>query len=183
MPIVFGLTQNNTIIFEPGVIHSWGGIIAPIGWLLCDGASVSRTTYATLFSNIGTAFGTAGGNFFNLPDLRGRFLRGVSGASTNDPNRTTRTAMNTGGNAGNAVGSVQGNATAKNGLILSDPGHFHFISLQSNSQNGVGRVTVGSYNPEGAVPNTDSSTANLTLTTGDSETRPLNAYVQFIIKY
>jgi microcystin-dependent protein len=45
----------------------------PAGWLLCDGAAVSRTTYARLFGVVGTAFGAGDGSTtFNLPDLRGR---------------------------------------------------------------------------------------------------------------
>jgi len=47
------------------------------GWLLCDGAAMSRALYTTLFSLIGTTHGTGDGSTtFNLPDLRGRFLVG-----------------------------------------------------------------------------------------------------------
>ena len=50
---------------------------APAGWLKANGAAVSRTTYATLFAAIGTTFGAGDGSTtFNLPDLRGEFLRG-----------------------------------------------------------------------------------------------------------
>lgn len=45
----------------------------PLGWLLCDGSEVSRTTYAVLFSYIGESFGVGDGSTtFNLPDFRGR---------------------------------------------------------------------------------------------------------------
>jgi len=181
MPIIFGLVQNNSVVISPGTIQPWGSSSTPAGWLSCDGSLVSQTIYAALFSAVNGAFGISGG-FFNLPDLRGRFLRGVSGASTNDPNRTTRTAMNTGGNAGNAVGSVQGNATAKNGLSISVGTHFHYISNYANSDTGSGAAAVGEAADEPSPSNTDSASSNVSLT-GDSETRPLNAYVQFIIKY
>ena len=47
------------------------------GWLFCDGAAVSRTTYATLFAQIGTVHGAGDeSTTFLLPDLRGRFLVG-----------------------------------------------------------------------------------------------------------
>lgn len=50
---------------------------APTGWLKCNGAQVSRTAYADLFSVIGTTFGAGDGSTtFSLPDLRGEFLRG-----------------------------------------------------------------------------------------------------------
>lgn len=49
---------------------------APSGWLKANGAAVSRTAYADLFAAIGTSFGAGDGfNTFNLPDLRGEFLR------------------------------------------------------------------------------------------------------------
>ena len=49
---------------------------APVGWLPANGAAISRTTYANLFSAIGTLYGAGDGNkTFNLPDLRGEFLR------------------------------------------------------------------------------------------------------------
>lgn len=54
----------------------------PAGWLAADGSAVSRTTYATLFSVIGTLGGAGDGSTtFNLPDLRGIFVRG-SGTQT-----------------------------------------------------------------------------------------------------
>lgn len=57
----------------PGVIKSFGGTTAPTGYLLCDGAAVSRTTYANLFAAIGTNWGEGDGSTtFNVPDLRGR---------------------------------------------------------------------------------------------------------------
>lgn len=50
---------------------------APTGWLKANGAAISRTTYADLFSAIGTTFGAGDGSTtFNLPDLRGEFVRG-----------------------------------------------------------------------------------------------------------
>jgi microcystin-dependent protein len=50
---------------------------APIGFLKCNGAAISRTTYAALFNAIGTTYGGGNGSTtFNLPDARGEFLRG-----------------------------------------------------------------------------------------------------------
>lgn len=56
-----------------GVITAFGGAAAPTGWLMCDGAAVSRTTYADLFAALSTSYGVGDGSTtFNLPDLRGR---------------------------------------------------------------------------------------------------------------
>lgn len=50
----------------------------PTNWVRCNGAAVSRTTYANLFSVIGTIFGPGDGSTtFNLPDLRGEFIRSL----------------------------------------------------------------------------------------------------------
>lgn len=64
-------------LLPAGVISAFGASAAPTGWLKCDGSAVSRTTYAALFTAIGTTFGAGNGTTtFNLPDLRGEFLRG-----------------------------------------------------------------------------------------------------------
>ena len=66
----------------PGVIVAYGGSIAPTGWLLCNGASVLRSTYAALFTAIGTAYGSVDGTHFTLPDLQQRFPLGKAASGT-----------------------------------------------------------------------------------------------------
>ena len=59
--------------FPVGMLSMFGGSTAPSKWLLCNGAAVSRTTYADLFTAISTTYGVGDGTTtFNLPDLRGR---------------------------------------------------------------------------------------------------------------
>jgi microcystin-dependent protein len=65
-----------------GTILSFGGATVPTNYLLCDGAEISRTTYAALFAVCGTAYGAGDGQFtFRLPDLRGRVPMGEDGAA------------------------------------------------------------------------------------------------------
>lgn len=66
---------------EPaGIVMPFAGSTAPEGYLLCNGSAVSRTDYATLFGVIGTTYGAGDGSTtFNLPDLSGRVVIGVSG--------------------------------------------------------------------------------------------------------
>jgi microcystin-dependent protein len=60
-----------------GQVCFFGMTTAPSGFLKCNGAAVSRSTYAALFTAIGTTFGAGNGSTtFNLPDLRGEFIRG-----------------------------------------------------------------------------------------------------------
>ena len=59
-----------------GMIAPFAMSTAPSGWLTCDGSAVSRSTHSNLFSAIGTTWGTGDGSTtFNVPDLRGAFLR------------------------------------------------------------------------------------------------------------
>ena len=61
-----------------GSILPFGGTKAPNGWFLCQGQALSRTEYSDLFKAIGTSFGAGDGSTtFNIPDLRGEFLRGA----------------------------------------------------------------------------------------------------------
>jgi len=67
--------SNDDII---GAVTAFPTQTAPSGWLECNGAALSRTAYANLFAIIGTTFGEGDGSTtFNLPDLRGEFIRGL----------------------------------------------------------------------------------------------------------
>lgn len=65
-----------------GTILPYAGSTAPEGTLMCNGAAISRSTYAELFAAISTTWGAGDGETtFNVPDLRGYFIRGVGGNS------------------------------------------------------------------------------------------------------
>lgn len=85
-----------------GALMMWGGGAAPGGWLLCDGSAVSRTTYADLFSAIGTAYGVGDGSTtFNLPNFTNKFARGNTPGTGGGSNTHTHS-----GNTGYAVTGV-----------------------------------------------------------------------------
>jgi len=70
-------SQNPVRDVPVGSITAFGGASAPAGWLVCDGAAVSRSVYADLFAVVGTLHGAGdGASTFNLPDLRQRFVLG-----------------------------------------------------------------------------------------------------------
>jgi len=142
------------------------------GWLLCDGRYLMRTGHAELFEAIGTANGAPNAETFNLPDLRGYFLRGVSDGTSRDPNATTRTAAAIGGNTGDAAGSVQQFASASpdNAFTAQVP---HLPGDRHRAYYGT------------TVKISESNSGSVAVTTtggGDHETRPKNKYVYFIIK-
>lgn len=71
-----------------GMVAAFDMTSAPPGWLKCNGAAISRTTYAKLFAIIGTRYGAGDGvNTFNLSDLRGKFIRAWSDGAAYDAGR------------------------------------------------------------------------------------------------
>lgn len=71
-----------------GMVMYYTARNAPAGWLACNGQAVSRTTYSELFAVIGTTFGVGDKTAtFNLPDLRGEFIRGWDNSRGVDPSR------------------------------------------------------------------------------------------------
>ena len=141
-------------------------------WMLCDGREISRTSYSALYAIIQNAFGYGDNqSTFNLPDLRGRFIRGLDTRTSKykDPDVTARTAMNPGGNTGQNPGSVQGFQTGP---------HQHHLS---------GWTTVREWawgEPSYPVVDTNpDDEANIsTDSTGGVDVSPKNAYVHFLIR-
>ena len=170
----------------------------PEGWVLCDGRQLDRSEYSILYTIIGNAWGHGNGSStFHIPDLRGLFLRGVSHNSKRDEDRSNRIPIKPGGNTNNKVGSLQledfhqhkhGGKTKKAGdhshrLLGNDD-----TVLQWGDGSGWSRkfIDAGGHKA-GAVLKTNQSGAHehsfTTDNTGGNETRPDNAYVNYIIKY
>jgi microcystin-dependent protein len=169
------INVGGSIISKDGIVGQvvyFARNTAPEGWLKCNGATISRTTYAELFNAIGTTFGAGDGSTFGLPDLRGEFIRGW------DDGRGVDT--------GRAFGVSQGDSTKlpNTSFTTDNPGdHSH-----------------GYYRPNGKLPQSGSATscyvseayrstgeagAHIHTITGggDSETRPKNVALLACIKY
>jgi microcystin-dependent protein len=189
--------SNITSSSPSGSIMMYGGTSAPSGWLLCDGTSYLRTIYTALFSAIGTAYGTADGTHFSVPDMRGRFPRGVDNGAGNDPDTSSRTASATGGNTGDNPGSLQGNAFQTHHHSITDPGHTHTITQLIdtgssaepglNFTGGTGVLQSNTFinavaTNTGISGTNDTSAAGATSQATLNETRPVNLYFWFIIK-
>lgn len=202
----------------PGVVLPFAGATAPQGWILCDGSAVSRTIYAALFAAIASAHGSGDGSTtFNIPDYRGRIIRGRDGGIARDPDRASRTAANAGGNTGDNVGSVQGQATKTPGTAFTtaqqslssgtatsggvDHTHgtgngtypnFAVVISSPTAQVAGGAASANINNWISATggastylhthPVTGTCPASTVNGGGDAETRPINAYVNYIIK-
>jgi len=95
-----------------GTISAFGMTTPPQGWLKCNGAAISRTTYASLFAAIGTVWGVGDGSTtFRVPDLRGLFLRGADEGRGQDSGRSFASFQSDQNKAHNH-GGVTGNSGA-----------------------------------------------------------------------
>lgn len=171
--------------FFPGMILPFAGPAQniPAGWLLCDGKAISRSEYRNLYDAIGVSWGTGDDSTtFNLPDLRGMFLRGVSGDSGNDPDADSRSLLTeNGGNTGNNVGSYQKDA------IRNITGHFNGLDDRSHIYADGAFVAAGGYVQGNGSKNDfgdgliEFNASRVVPVGGDN--RPKNVYVNYIIKY
>lgn len=140
---------------------------APLGReLACNGAAVSRTTYAALYAVIGTTFGVGdGATTFNVPDLRGEFLRGLDAGRGIDVGRT--------------LGSAQASQNAAHSHYngIADNGTTNFVyGGTAADMPGSSSVTIA---PEALGQNFQ----GITSTTGGGEARPRNVATNFFIRY
>ncbi|MEZ3134299.1 phage tail protein [Stutzerimonas kunmingensis] len=161
----FHLSSN---LAMTGSVQHFALSSAPAGWLKANGAAVSRATYAGLYEAIGTTFGVGdGSNTFNLPDLRGEFIRSLDDGRGIDSAR--------------GLGSAQSSAFAEHShrIPVSMPSGTHLTDFVAKS--GVTPVAVADG---GAL--TDNGFARFTgteMNTGGTETRPRNIALLACIKY
>lgn len=116
---VWNKTETRANGMQPGAVVHFARTTAPAGYLKANGAAVSRTTYADLFAAIGTVFGTGDGfNTFNLPDLRGEFLRGWADGRNVDSGRVFGSAQ------GDAIRNITGSIIMDNEPVQTATGAF-----------------------------------------------------------
>jgi microcystin-dependent protein len=147
------------------------------GWMLCDGRELKCSDHGPLFAALGRQYG---GNektgTFRLPDCRGFFLRGADNGAGIDPDAADRTPPNGGTGQAQEAGSLQQDALQK---------HEHGYRAAGEASGGA--------NGPGAIPGTADSLTDLgpvdalpparSTVRASSETRPVNLYVHYLIKY
>lgn len=155
---------GGTAVNPAGLIGPFPMATCPTGWLEANGSNVSRTTYASLFTAIGTSYGVGdGATTFTLPDYRGYFLRGWDHAAGNDPDAASRTNRGD-GTTGDNVGTKQSHQLAS---------HTHGLAGFT-----FGGGPLGGWNN---VVGGGSSSANETNAAGGNETRPKNINVIYCV--
>jgi len=133
-----------------------------VGFLLCDGAEISRTDYAALFAKIGTTFGAGDDETtFNLPDYRGYFLRGRGGNSAADFATAQEDAIR------NIIGHFDGNINDNN---ANKTGPFYVYSTAATGADGAGGGGCIGFDVSRVVPTAE-------------ENRPVNKAINFFIRY
>ena len=157
-------TSINAAGFPVGGIMPFATSSAQTGFLVCDGSSVNKVTYADLFAKIDFMYGGTG-NTFDLPDYRGEFLRGFDDGAGNDPDAGSRTNRGD-GTTGDNVGTKQGHQLDN---------HEHSVRYRFD-QDGTG----GTNTP---FLDTGGGNSDLTTSSGGNETRPRNVNVSYQIRY
>ena len=165
-----------------------GGAV-PVGWLVCNGSAVSRTTYANLFTTIGTTWGAGDGTTtFNLPDLRGKVPRGVAASGTGNVLGSSvgaDTHLHTGPSHTHAF-SVDGDTTLAGAHTHVPPhGATHTASGGDGFQTGATEHIHGmdsAGNHEHGFATTDVTNTAGTGNTGSGSTIQASAAIHFIIK-
>lgn len=178
--VVDGITMLEGRVIPIGSVVAWAGSPAtvPAGWLPCDGAEYPSAAYPELAAAIGSAHGGDGATAFHVPDLRGRFVRGVDEGTGHDPDAVDRVQPQEGsGNAGDGVGSVQGDE-------LRSHAHGTAINFPNNVA-GPGTFGTGSHGvfPEVMIAlGVNTVPAQRSSAEGGAESRPVNVALHFIIR-
>ncbi|PNU06473.1 phage tail protein [Novosphingobium guangzhouense] len=152
----------------PGFVGQFAMAAAPAGWLKCNGAAVSRADYPALFAAIGTEFGEGdGATTFNLPDIRGEFVRGLDDGRGIDPDRSLGSAQDDMLREHEHL--IAANA-ATGGILTGDT----YVALEGTAGGDTQYILHSTL----TVP-----TLGRTSATGGSETRPRNVALLFCIKF
>ena len=184
-----------------GMIAAFAANVIPTGWLKCNGAAVSRTTYANLFARIGTIYGAGDGSTtFNLPDLRGETIRGWDDARGVDSGRAIGSWQDGQNVSHTHTGTTSSDSHTHtwSGTTSSDS-HTHTLAIYTNggtisgkagsalSTNTNGIASTSSNSHAHTVSGTTSSNAHThTMTTsasGGTEVRVRNVAMNYCIKY
>ena len=175
-----------------GSVFNLATTTVPTGFLECNGAAISRSTYASLFATISTTWGVGdGSSTFNLPDLRGQFVRGWDNSAGVD--------------SGRSFASSQSDQNKSHNHSITDSGHFHQSFRSGNagerqhssnltssnfpsSGTGAGNLNeaynIVSKTSEADVGKTSSETTGITISNdGSSEVRVKNYALMYVIKF
>lgn len=155
-----GVFIDGVAVVPPGTIVEYGGGTAPFGWLLCDGAAVSRATYADLFAALGTTYGAGDGSTtFNVPNRINRFGVGAGGLYARGSTGGSATETTSSAGAHDHTGFVTPTAIT----AAQMPSHTHTGTTSTNGDHAHG--VPGFFGGAGAGPNASLDPINANFST------------------
>lgn len=161
---------NQMSIVPTGSVLTFAGSSIPSGFLLCNGAAISRTTYAKLFAAIGTMYGAGdGATTFNLPDMRDRFAEGAGGTYSVGTAVEARLPNITGTASSLGIEACGGTNAMKGSYSSRNPG-WNYGHRENYTGNNTGVI-------EFEASNSNSIYANF------STVQPNSLIFNYIIKY
>lgn len=184
-----GAGSTEFLQVPPGVVVPFAGSSSPNGWLLCAGQNVSRTTYARLFTAIGTTHGVGdGSSTFGLPSLNGRVVVGKDNMNSTDANRVTTAGSGVDGDTLGATGGAESVVLAEANLpshthTVTDPGHLHTFSDVRTTGGGVGITGGSGVSVTTQSSSTDSATTGISLGSTGSGTAHNNMPPSIVLNY
>jgi len=156
----------------------------PSGWLKCNGAALSRTTYSALFAAIGVTYGSGDGSTtFNVPETRGEFLRVLDDGRGVDSGRVIGSFVSSLLGSHTHTGQTTDAGAHVHGLMGEDVGGPGRIDLTGRGTvaDAAGRGTISNY---GSTEGSGTHRHNLVINaSGGSETRPRSVAFPLYIKY
>ena len=189
------LTINYVPIAPPiGSITAYTLAISPPGWLICDGSSVSRIIYKSLFDVIGTTFGTGDNSTtFNIPNYQGAFLRGAgtngnySGLLNTSQSHATQTHNHSASSVVTDLGHTHTQTTLNDDFNNNGPAYPEQFTGNSSPSfarsDSAGTKTWTNITSQMTGISVQTTINNNTTFTDANETRPYNFGVHWIIKY
>lgn len=150
----------------------------PTGWIKANGAAISRTTYSALFSAIGTTFGSGNGSTtFNLPDLRGEFIRCWDDGRGVDSGRSFGSTQ--GDAIRNITGTMRGQHQNNTGIFLQTS----FTGPFTTSNNSSSGRMLSDFSYSGTQKRRDANFNASNVVPTANENRPRNLALLACIKY
>jgi len=186
-----GIVSGGTTVINDGAfigvegiptatIVPWSDSSVPSGFLECNGAAVSRSTYADLFAIVGTTYGSGDGSTtFNVPDLQDNVAVGKSGTKNLASTGGTNTVTSTGN-----VGGSTANATLSTPQLASHSHTFPYKNTPPNTP-GPPQISVAPFGPEQIKTTTNSGSGgghahNMSATFSGDATSVLQPYLTII---
>tara|TARA_R110002124_G_scaffold52372_10_gene150811 strand:- start:3800 stop:4954 length:1155 start_codon:yes stop_codon:yes gene_type:complete len=172
-----GSNLTGLVTLPSGIVLPYGGTSAPSGFILADGSSLSRTTFAALFAIFGTTYGSDSGTTFTVPDLRGRVVAGQDDMGGASANRLTGLS---GGVNGDTLGGAGGAEThLLTGVQSGVAAHNHaYVAGTTNLVDG--RQQEGGGDPLTDLPTSKNTSANSAT---DASQAHNNVQPTFILNY